>query len=1098
MAKRTAQKKRHDDLLLQLRYTVPVAKFSPPRLAASPYLFRANLIREILQKQGQGAKIFLFEAQGGQGKTTLAAQYLYDSSHNFAWYQIGREDSDPSFFLTAILLCLKEAVPSFSSPILEDMAINGEVNSADLPRLANILLIDLRHGLASDFFMVFDDLHLLEGCEQSLNLLSFLLEFSHPQLRFILLSRRPMALQSRALRYGDRVLQLNNRDLSLTSEEADTLMTDILELKLQKDVVGEINRITDGWVMGVLMATKVLSLQKKQTRSLEEVRKSFTSRNIFDFFDQEIFAQIPDDYRNSIMKLSLLEEVYLDLAVKITGDHDIGTKFCRLVDGNYFARTNEKNNQLCGFHHLFREFLQEKASTELTAQEKKEIYQAAIEHSIAGKRMAEALRYCLSAANYAAMEQVLITDGLNFLATNRSATLLAILLEVPAEIQFSHGWIVLFIGLTFSEFSPEKGYEHLEQARHIFVASREELGELLALSQLIFFYWVVAAALNTGALLLPRAEELFQRLEGQLPSKVKVVVAKNIAAGFCYFKCDMITARRYSSLALRLAHKLQSRGLEAAVLLVQSYENVLLGRRKLSQIELEKAYGLLFDPHVAAVYKMALATLHIDDLQLHGDFSNYFIQKEQLLALLNQEELSQKTIVGPFLYVWDIGILVSSGKLREALATMDEGIRSGPVAETPHMMSQFLHWKAYLLAHLGEPEAALKAAGKSLLLREQAGGPFHEILNSILLGTVFACVGMRDKAEQLLTQALARTKRYRIIYLQAVCLLHRANAFNLAGQIEAAAQDLREGLCCMQANDYRYVPGLTPKRLENILQIAVRHDIETAFACDLAQERLKKTFTQDGRVVPLLSIQIFGEFKLELDGQVIMTADKLTSHQRRLLKLLATSRNMKMEQEAIQLAFWPESPPEKLQANFDSLLSRLRLNLRGVMQQYPVEDYLVLQQGFLCLNNCELEVLRIQRLATKGLRHAKKNEWWQAANCFQTVLSLWPGCMHGEVIEDDQVHDFAAEIQLLILEVVTTWGQHLASASREEQALAVLQEGLKIDPTDACLVKLMYHLHRGKGDMIKAKILLKEYEQRLVAEDYNLEEIQSIISETVA
>ena len=1097
MGDRIVYERRHSDFLARLRYAIPVNKFYPPSLTASHYLFRVNLIREVLQGQGQRGKIFLFEAQGGQGKTTLAAQYLHDSHHNFAWYQVGQEDSDPLFFLTAILLCLKEAMSSFSSPILEDMVVNGELNAGDLSRLVNILLTDLRKELTSDFFIVFDDLHLLEHCEQSLSLLDFLLDSSPPQLRFILLSRRPVALQSRVLRYGNEVLQLNNRDLSLTVDEAETLMTDILALKFQKDVVGEINRITDGWVMGVLMATKALCLHKKEPQSLEEVRKCFKSRNILDFFRQEVFAQIPVDYRNSIMKLSLLEEVSLDLAVKITGDSDIGAKSCHLVNGNYFAMTSDNNDQLCGFHHLFREFLQEKANKEFSAQEKKEIYQVAIEHSIAEKRMAEALRYCLYAENYAAMEQILITTGLGFMAMNRGATLLSILLAVPREIQFSHGWIALFIGIAFSETSPEKCYEHLEQSRKIFVTSKEEMGELLALSQLIFFYWVVAAALKTGALLLPRAEELFHRLEAQLPLFAKVVVAKNIAAGYCYFNCDMITARKYSFIARELACKLQSKGLEASVILVQSYENFLLGRRKLNQLELEKAYELLFDPHVASVYKMALSTMHIDDLQLHGDFLNYFIQKEQLIALVAQEKLSQ-TIVGPFLYVWDIGVLVSQGKHREALAEIDEGIHSGPVAETPHMLSQFLHWKALILAHLDEPEAALKAARKSLLLRGQAGGPFYEILNSILLGTVFACAGKHDKAEKVLTQALTEAESYRIIYLKAVCLLHRANAHSLAEKIEEAGHDLGEGLRCMQENNYRYVLGFTPEKLENLLRMAVQHNIEGVYASDIARERLGKTFVKGGRVVPLLSVRMLGGFQLALDGQVVLAAEEMTPLQCRLLKLLATSKNMKMGQERIQLAFWPESPPEKSRSNFDSLLSRLRASLRSVMGQYPVGDYLVLQQGILSLKNCDLDAKKFEQAAVKGLGHARKSEWWQAANCFQTALSLWSDYIHAEVIEDDQVHDFAGEIVCLMGEVVEVWGNHLASSSREEQALVILQKGLKIDPTDASLIRLIYHLHRGRGDLIKAKTLLKEYEQRLVVEDYDVAEIQVMISEVVA
>ena len=1086
-----------DDFLSRLRYTVPVNKFFPPRLASSPYLFRAGLIREVLQKRGQDAKIFLFEAQAGQGKTTLAAQYLYDSHHNFAWYRLGPEDGDPLFFLTTILVCLKEAASSFSSPLLEDMVGKGELNVIDLPRLVNSLLADLRKDLPRDFFMVFDDLHLLEHCPHSLSLLDLLLDSSPPRLKFILLSRRPVGLQSRQLRYGNGTLQLNNGDLALTADEAERLMTDILDLKFQKDAIGEINRITDGWVMGALMAGQALVLKKDQLQKPEDVRKAFNNRNIHDFFHHEVFAQLPDDYRSALMKLSLLEEVHLDLAVKITGDNDIGTKLCHLVNGNYFAVNGDQDNQVCGFHHLFREFLQEKVNKEFTAQEKTEIYQVAIEHSFAGKRISQALRYCLFAENYEAMERILMTEGVGFLAMNRGAILLAILLAVPREIQFGHGWIALFIGLAFSEFSPEKCYEHLEQSRKIFLSKQEEMGELLALSQQVLFYWVVAANLKMGAMLLPRAEELYHRLEAQLPLFAKVVVARNIAAGYCYFHCDMIAARRYSAVARELAIKLQSKGLEASAILVQSYENFLLGRRKINRVELEKAYGLLLDPQVATVYKMGFGSMLIDDLQLHGDFANYFVQKEHMLALVNHEILSQ-TIVGPFLYVWDIGILVSQGKLRDALAKMDEGIRSGPVAETPHMLSQLLHWKAYILAHLDEPEAALKAARKSLLLRGDAGGPFYEILNRILLGTVFARVGLHEKAEEILTQALAEAKRYRILYLRAACLLHRANAYGLVGKIEAAVHDVGEGLRLMKENDYGYVLGLTPEKLENLLQLAAQHNVEVEYACGIARERLRTTFAKGGRMVPLLSVRMFGGFHLELGGQVVLAADEMTPLQCRMLKLLATANNMKMGQEAIQLAFWPESKSEKARSNFDSLLSRLRKSLRSVMGQYPVEDYLVLQQGILSLQNCVLDAKIFRQTATKGLQHARKNEWWQAANCFEAAVNLWQGSMGAWVIEDDQVHEFVGELQHLMIGVASTWGKYLASASRADQALAILQKGLKIDPTELNLVRLTYRLHRREGDLMKAKTLLKEYEQNLIAEGLDFPELQLMLSEVVA
>jgi len=672
-----------------------------------------------------------------------------------------------------------------------------------------------------------------------------------------------------------------------------------------------------------------------------------------------------------------------------------------------------------------------------------------------------------------------------------------VLLAVPSEVQLNHGWIALLTGIAFCEISPENCYDYLEQARKIFVDRQEEMGELLSLSQLVFFYWVVAGALKTGAQLLPRTEELYHRHKTYLPLFAKVVVAKNIAAGYCYFHGDMLTAHRYSSLARELAKTLKSKGLEASVILVQSYENMLMGHRNLNQLELEKAYELLLDPHVASVYKMALCTTHIDDLQLHGNFANYFIQKEQLLALIPQEKLSQ-TIVGPFLYLWDIGIIISQGKFKEALAKVDEGRRSGPVAETPHILSQFLHWKAYILAHLDEPEAALKAAQKSLLLREFAGGPFHEILNRILLGTVFARLGMHDKAEEVLSQALSEAIKYRMLYLKAGCLLHRANAYSLVGKIEEAVRDLGEGLGCMRDNGYYYVLGLTPEKLENILRIAVQHDIEIEYVRGIAQERLKSTFVKGGRVVPLLFVRMLGEFQLEIEGQVILTADEVTPLQCRLLKLLATSHNMKMGQEVIQLAFWPESSPEKARSNFDTLLSRLRKSLQSVMGQLLIKDYLILHQGILCLQNCVLDAHLFQQMTQKGFEHVKRNEWWQAANCFHPAVDLWHSDISAEAIEDDQVYDFIGGLKHQMIKLVSTWGKHLASASREEQALVILQKGLKLDPTEASLVRLIYHLHRGRGELVKAKTMLKEYEEKLKAEDFASSELQMMISEVVA
>jgi ATP/maltotriose-dependent transcriptional regulator MalT len=130
-------------LFNDIRAKIPANKFYPPVLDSTQYLPRKRLLQELLQGKRRNSKIILIEAQAGQGKTTLAAQYLEEAKAPFAWYQIGPEDGDPVLFLTALLACLVNALPGFRSPLLEEMIEKGEVSSLELPRFANILWDDL-------------------------------------------------------------------------------------------------------------------------------------------------------------------------------------------------------------------------------------------------------------------------------------------------------------------------------------------------------------------------------------------------------------------------------------------------------------------------------------------------------------------------------------------------------------------------------------------------------------------------------------------------------------------------------------------------------------------------------------------------------------------------------------------------------------------------------------------------------------------------------------------------------------------------------------------------------------------------------------------
>ena len=151
---------------------IPANKFYPPRIDSSKILYRQELVETILVKNGRKKKAIVIEAQAGQGKTTLIIQYLNHIAVSYAWYQVGHEDSDPVLLLNALLVCIEGVLPEFSSPLVRKIITTGEVTAPDLPKLVNLLLADLDACLSSDFYIVFDDMHLINDYEVSLSFIN--------------------------------------------------------------------------------------------------------------------------------------------------------------------------------------------------------------------------------------------------------------------------------------------------------------------------------------------------------------------------------------------------------------------------------------------------------------------------------------------------------------------------------------------------------------------------------------------------------------------------------------------------------------------------------------------------------------------------------------------------------------------------------------------------------------------------------------------------------------------------------------------------------------------------------------------------------------
>ncbi len=1079
-------------------HLIPSNKFYPPHSDQSQSLLRSGLLQNKFPGQDHSKKAIIIEAQAGQGKTTLAYQFLRFHDNTYIWYQIGPEDSDPVLLLSALLTNLCANLPGFTSLQLTNILNQGSVGPFDLTRCANILLQDLDNYLKQDIYLVFDDLHRIEFGALTYKLFEYLLDTSPPQVHFIFISRQPVEIKGKTIRNGSLIAYISTADLALGNLEIEDLYKTILKKEISKQDVMKIQKVTNGWIMGIILASHPISGRNRfwVETSPDTISATPHTGHMLDYFQDEIFAQIPEQLHENFLKFSFLQEIPADLATEISGIENFGKILTQMTRENYFIYNLDDRERVFRFHHFFQEFLQQRARAYFSEPEISEIYKLEARYYLQQDLTEKALTCYKNGRDFKAMEEILREKGMDLIIRNRTFTILSLLQSIPDEILFSHRWLTLYAGLLRIDFIPQTTLPFWDSARAQFIEAKEEIGELIALSQTIYFHFVISGEYNRGAQLLPRVQSLLEKNMPTLPVPIVIMAARNLASGYCFFTGEMENARHYIQIATALACRHDIHNFIASARFVQGYIELLSGNRAKYLREAEVCFSLLNDPLVGESNRLTMRILNICYLSMIGDHQNFSVQHLALQKFIDQTVVEQ-TIAAPYLYVWGSSNLFSLGQYQQALGLLEKGLEISSTAGTDHMYSQLLQWKAFGLVLTGNVQRADETIAKATRLREKAGGPFFTAFHNILAGAVYTRIKNFEKARICLENGLAISRTISSTYL-TICALFNLSYFKYESENpEAALDDLEAGLSLMKINGYNHFWSWEPVMMTSLLSVAVTRDIEKSFSQSLAKTRLHLNFSEDGEPFPLLKFKLMDSFELSISGKVILQSKDFTPFQRELLGLLITAKGQRIPQERIQLELWPESTPDNARKSFDTLLTRLR-QLLAPHLPIPVKNYLYIQKGILCLTNYEIDALQFLEAARTGISHCKNSDFWKAHNAFQTAISLWKGAMPEDTFRSEQVLTFNDILANLMAEMGSTWAGNLAEAGKTEEAIAILERILLINYLDEELTILLYKLHCRNNNYLRAREVLERYRKALLKADYTAEETDSFIDQVIA
>lgn len=320
---------------------------------------RPRLIERL--NAGIHRKLTLISASAGFGKSTLVSEWLSQCGRPAAWVSLDERDSDPSRFLTYVVMALRTIVPGFGEGVLATL-------QSPLPPSLEGVLTGLVNELAlieAEVLLVLDDYHAIEAPPVD-HALVFLLDNLPPRVHVVMATREDPPLPLPRLRVRDQVTELRAADLRFTQDEAAAFLNQVMGLTLSPEDVAQLETRTEGWIAGLQLAALSMHGHEDPTAFI----RSFTGshRFVLDYLLEEVLQRQPDTVQTFLLRTSILDRLCAPLCEAVTGQKGAQASLAALEQANLFIVPLDDERTWYRYHHLFADLLRQRllqsASTE--------------------------------------------------------------------------------------------------------------------------------------------------------------------------------------------------------------------------------------------------------------------------------------------------------------------------------------------------------------------------------------------------------------------------------------------------------------------------------------------------------------------------------------------------------------------------------------------------------------------------------------------------------------------------------------------------------------------------------------------------------------
>ena len=292
-------------------------------------------------------------APPGFGKTTLLAQWAALDPRPFAFVSLESTENDPAELWSSIVYSLGQIHPSTDESVEASLGSQGGLAVESIVRRVAAELEQLEQPMV----LVLDDLHAIKNPTCIESLASFVNHAAGP-LTIALSTRADPVIPLGRLRASGDLIEIRAADLAFTEHETEEGVNGVAGLSLAEGDLTVLYEHTEGWPVGVHLASLGLRTSDDPTAFLRSFGGS--NRYVMDYLTEVVVDSLDEDLGAFLLETSVLRRLNGSLCDAVTGRDDSAAMLEGLYRSNVFVIPLDDDRRWYRYHHLFGELLAER------------------------------------------------------------------------------------------------------------------------------------------------------------------------------------------------------------------------------------------------------------------------------------------------------------------------------------------------------------------------------------------------------------------------------------------------------------------------------------------------------------------------------------------------------------------------------------------------------------------------------------------------------------------------------------------------------------------------------------------------------------------